>query len=306
MAECVEEKVKLIFGEKYLDAVYSIPVKQQAPFYGAILTHGAGGDMNSQHLVSLASYLAAHGILCLRFTCKGPNLVYRTKAYKVALAKIRLITDELYLDADYSVPANQRAPFYGVILAQGAGDYMNSQHLASLASCLADHGILCLRFTCRKGLSLAYRTKAYKEALELLRTSEYQLNGVFLGGRSMGSRAAAAIVSKLREDDADWSFVRGLICLSYPLHPVKEQSKLRTEDLLLVKHPTLFISGSADEMCEKNLLESVTSKMNAPTKIQWLEGGNHGMAVTGRTAEDIAEEINTHVLSWVKDVIDNS
>lgn len=226
MAECVEEKVKLIFGEKYLDAVYSIPVKQQAPFYGAILTHGAGGDMNSQHLVSLASYLAAHGILCLRFTCKGPNLVYRTKAYKVAL--------------------------------------------------------------------------------ELLRTSEYQLNGVFLGGRSMGSRAAAAIVSKLREDDADWSFVRGLICLSYPLHPVKEQSKLRTEDLLLVKHPTLFISGSADEMCEKNLLESVASKMNAPTKIQWLEGGNHGMAVTGRTAEDIAEEINTHVLSWIKDVIDNS
>ncbi|XP_069061295.1 testis-expressed protein 30 isoform X4 [Pleurodeles waltl] len=226
MAECTEEQVKLIFGLKYLDAVYSIPVKQQAPLYGVILTHGAGGDMNSKQLGSLASYLAAHGILCLRFTCKGPNLVYRTKAYKVAL--------------------------------------------------------------------------------EMLQSSEYKLDGVFLGGRSMGSRAAAAIMSKLCEDDADWSFVRGLICLSYPLHPVKEQSKLRTEDLLLIKHPTLFISGSADEMCEKNLLENVASTMKAATKIQWLEGGNHGMGVTGRTAEDIAKEINTHVLSWIKDVINDS
>ncbi|XP_069061293.1 testis-expressed protein 30 isoform X3 [Pleurodeles waltl] len=221
-------------------------------------------------------------------------------------AKTRLITPELYLDAVYSAPAKMQAPFYGVILAQGARDYTNSQHLVSLASHLAAHGILCLRFTCCKGLSLVYRIKAYKEALEMLQSSEYKLDGVFLGGRSMGSRAAAAIMSKLCEDDADWSFVRGLICLSYPLHPVKEQSKLRTEDLLLIKHPTLFISGSADEMCEKNLLENVASTMKAATKIQWLEGGNHGMGVTGRTAEDIAKEINTHVLSWIKDVINDS
>ncbi|XP_078513631.1 testis-expressed protein 30 isoform X2 [Lissotriton helveticus] len=220
--------------------------------------------------------------------------------------RVSFITDDLHLREVFSVPTNQRAPFYGVILAQGAGDDVNSQHSVSLASFLADHGILCLRFTCDKGLSLANRTKAYKDVLWSMQRSEYKLDGVFLAGRSMGSRAAAAIVSKLREDEADWSFVRGLICLSYPLHPVKDPSKLRTEDLLLVKHPTLFISGSADEMCEKVVLESVASQMNAATKIQWLEGGNHGMAVTGRPAEDIAGEINAHVLSWINDVIDNS
>ncbi|NP_001016528.1 testis-expressed sequence 30 protein [Xenopus tropicalis] len=45
--------------------------------------------MNFPHLVSLASYLATHGIFCLRFTCKGLNLVYRTKAYRAVLAFLK-------------------------------------------------------------------------------------------------------------------------------------------------------------------------------------------------------------------------
>ncbi|XP_069496511.1 testis-expressed protein 30 [Ambystoma mexicanum] len=226
MGECTEVKVRIPFGNKHLDAVYTVPVKQQGPLHGVILTHGAGGDMNFVHLVSLASHLATHGLLCLRFTCKGLNLIYRTKAYKTVL--------------------------------------------------------------------------------EYLKTSaEYKVDSVFLGGRSMGSRAAAAVVRQIHENDSDPSMIQGLICLSYPLHPPKAQSKLRTEDLLLIQHPVLFVSGSADEMCEKNLLESVASKMKAPKKIHWVEGANHGMAVTGRTADDITKETNMHVLSWIKYILDS-
>lgn len=66
----------------------------------------------------------------------------------------------------------------------------------------------------------------------------------------MGSRAAASVLRHSELDDAD-GFVRGLICISYPLHHPKQQHKLRDEDLFRIKGPVLFVSGSADEMCEK-------------------------------------------------------
>lgn len=77
--------MKIPFGNKYLDAIFSVPEKK--PTYGVILTHGAGGDMNFPPLVSLAAYLASHGVLCLRFTCKGLNVAYRTKAFKAVVVR---------------------------------------------------------------------------------------------------------------------------------------------------------------------------------------------------------------------------
>uniref|UniRef100_A0A8D2AR65 Uncharacterized protein n=1 Tax=Sciurus vulgaris TaxID=55149 RepID=A0A8D2AR65_SCIVU len=41
--------------------------------------------MNRPHLMSLPSHLASHGFFCLRFTCKGLNIVHRIKAYKAVL-----------------------------------------------------------------------------------------------------------------------------------------------------------------------------------------------------------------------------
>ncbi|XP_054245788.1 testis-expressed protein 30 [Indicator indicator] len=215
-----EVKVKIPFGNKYLDAIFSLPEKKST--YGVILTHGAGGDMNFPHLVSLAAYLASHGVLCLRFTCKGLNIAYRTKAFKTVVEYLKLSDD-------------------------------------------------------------------------------YKLSGVFLAGRSMGSRAAASVICQLNQEDDDDDFVQGLVCLSYPLHRPKLQSKLRDEDLLFISCPVLFVSGSADEMCEKRLLEGVASKMKAPKKIYWIDKANHGMAVKGRTTDDVMEEINAQVFSWLRE-----
>lgn len=69
-------------------------------------------------------------------------------------------------------------------------------------------------------------------------------------GRSMGSRAAVSVARQISQDDNE-DFIHGLICLSYPLHRPKLQSKLRDEDLFFIKCPVLFVSGSKDEMCEK-------------------------------------------------------
>ncbi|XP_019380542.1 PREDICTED: testis-expressed sequence 30 protein isoform X2 [Gavialis gangeticus] len=200
--------------------------------------------------------------------------------------KVKIPFGNKYLDAIFSVP--ERISTHGVVLTHGAGGDMNFPHLVSLATYLASHGVLCLRFTC-KGLNITYRTKAYKRVVE---------------GRSMGSRAAASVVRQISQDDSKDEFVLGLICLSYPLHRPKLQSKLRDEDLFFIRCPVLFVSGSEDEMCKKNLLEGVASKIKVPKKIHWVDKANHGMFVKGRTADDVMMEISVEIFSWIQEIIE--
>ncbi|XP_019342446.1 testis-expressed protein 30 isoform X2 [Alligator mississippiensis] len=200
--------------------------------------------------------------------------------------KVKIPFGNKYLDAIFSVP--ERISTHGVILTHGAGGDMNFPHLVSLVTYLASHGVLCLRFTC-KGLNITYRTKAYKRVVE---------------GRSMGSRAAASVVRQISQDDSNDEFIQGLICLSYPLHRPKLQSKLRDEDLFFIRCPVLFVSGSEDEMCERKLLEGVASKIKVPKKIHWVDKANHGMSVKGRTADDVMMEINTEIFSWIQEIIE--
>ncbi|KAK6487046.1 testis-expressed protein 30 isoform X1 [Huso huso] len=222
-----------------------------------------------------------------------------TAAMTFQEVKVNIPFGDKSLDGIVSVPDDHN--FCGVILTHGAGGDMNFRHLVSITTFLASNGILCVRFTC-KGLNLAYRVNAYKAVVEYMRKSkEYKVNDLFLGGRSMGARAAAAVVKQLMENNDD--DIRGLICLSYPLHPPKQQKKLRTSDLQLVQNPVLFLSGTADEMCEKSLLEGEVNKMVAPTKVYWIDGANHGMGVKGRTEEEIMDEMNSQVLSWIQETV---
>ncbi|XP_028657066.1 testis-expressed protein 30 [Erpetoichthys calabaricus] len=222
-----EVKVKIPFGIKFLDAVISVPMRELHMHVGVVVTHGAGGDLHFRHLVSMATSLASNGVLCVRFTCKGLNLSYRTKAYRAVV------------------------------------DYIS-------------------------------------------KSKDYKLKGLFLGGRSMGARAAAATAADPTHLPVNGIDIRGLIFLSYPLHPAKEQKKLRTSDLVLLHQPVLFISGTADEMCEKSLLDDVIRKLAAPTTVHWIEGANHGMGLKGRTEDDVMDEMNTHVLAWIKEVCGGS
>ncbi|XP_041927106.1 testis-expressed protein 30 isoform X1 [Alosa sapidissima] len=229
MAECSEEKVKIPFGEKRLDAVITFTDKVSDVRTAVVLTHGAGGDMNFRHLVSLARAVAASGHICVRFTCKSLNLPYRVKAY------------------------------------------------GAVVTYLKSHG----RFTLTK---------------------------LFLGGRSMGARAAVSLARQLSEegDECVW----GVVCVSFPLHPPAQTHththQERSQDLRALSHqPVLFISGTADNMCERKLLEELVQDMQAPAAVRWIEGGGHGLAVKGRPEEAVLEEVNTHITEWIQQQLSN-
>uniref|UniRef100_A0A8C9RRF3 Testis expressed 30 n=1 Tax=Scleropages formosus TaxID=113540 RepID=A0A8C9RRF3_SCLFO len=215
-----DENVQIPFDRKHLDGVLSVPGARVAARAALVLTHGAGGDMHQAQLRSLARRVASAGLLCLRFTCRGPNLARRTRAFGAALVR-------------------------------------------------------------NSGLE------------------RFTLTDVFLGGRSMGSRAAAAVALSMQQSAG---VLRGLICLSFPLHP-PGQTHLhvqRSEDLRgLAGVPVLFVSGSADAMCQRKLLEHTLKDMKSPATVHWIEGGSHGLTVKGRPEDTVLEEVNACVVAWI-------
>ncbi|XP_065149342.2 testis-expressed protein 30 [Paramisgurnus dabryanus] len=214
---------------------------------------------------------------------------------------VRIPFEQKQLDGVFTVPADVSAGFAAMVMTHGAGGDMHMAQLETLARVLARSGVLCLRFTC-KGLNLAYRIRAYRAVVDYLKTHErYTPNSIFLGGRSMGARAAIAVGRLMCEVQED--VVQGLLCLSFPLHPPGQTHVhiQRSQDLCALSHtPVMFISGTADNMCEQKLLENVMKLMQCPTDIHWVRGAGHGLTVRGMTEESVLEEVNSHIIAWIK------
>ncbi|XP_041858106.1 testis-expressed protein 30 isoform X3 [Melanotaenia boesemani] len=207
-----------------------------------------------------------------------------------------------YLDAVLCVPVSVKDAHTAVVLTHGAGGDMNFRQLVSLAHALASHGFLCLRFTC-KGLNLGYRVKAYQAVWDYIKArKKFTIKHIFLGGRSMGCRAAAALARQL--NDASGDAVQGVICLSFPLHPPGQTHthRQRSEDLRMLPEHTgvLFVSGTEDNMCDKDIFNRVLKDVKAEVEVLWVKEGNHGLAVKGRTEESIMDEVNLKVITWIK------
>lgn len=55
-----------------------------------VLTHGAGGDMNTPQLNAIADSLVKADFIVFRFTCKGLNIKYRINVFAEILVSIIL------------------------------------------------------------------------------------------------------------------------------------------------------------------------------------------------------------------------
>ena len=73
--------------------------------------------------------------------------------------------------------------------------------------------------------------------------------------------------------------LRGLVLISYPLHPPGQPAKLRVEHLPAIRVPTLFISGTNDTFGKPDELTQWTATMSAKAKVRhvWLEGKGHDL-----------------------------
>lgn len=178
-------------------------------------------------------------------------------------------------------PANGNA----LVLAHSAGSDCQSKLPQVVSAAFADAGFFVLR------LNLPFRQErphgppfpggaardreGLRRAVMVMRQRTDAT--IYLGGHSYGGRQATMLAA----DDPD--VVRGLLLLSYPLHPPRRLTELRTSHFPRLSTPALFVHGSRDPF---GSLEEMTAALQPiPGRHMLLPVDGAGHDLLGRKTE---------------------
>ncbi len=171
-------------------------------------------------------------------------------------------------------------PVCALVLAHGAGAGMRHASMEAIAAAFAQRGIATLRFDFpfrgEKGArvdSRAVATQAIESAYA--EASRRTTLPIWVGGHSFGGRMASHAVLERAVPAA------GLVFCSFPLHAPGKPGTKRAAHLPQIRQPMLFLSGTRDELAQRELLEPLVASL--PTaKLHWLDTVDHGYRVLKR------------------------
>ena len=162
----------------------------------------------------------------------------------------------------------------GLVLFHGAGGNRDHRHFLALEEAL-DIPVRRVDFAYRQLGARRPPPRAPKLVEELnevvpaiadeLGTEPRRL---LLGGRSMGGRMASLAV-------AQGLPARGLVLLSYPLHPPGKPDTLRVDHFPALKVPCLFVSGDRDPFGAPPEWDAHLATIPGAVHVHWLAGDGH-------------------------------
>lgn len=123
---------------------------------------------------------------------------------------------------------------------------------------------------------------------------------VFIGGKSLGGRTAAELVS--RRPEGDGLEAAGLLELGYPLHAPGRTDRINLTPLRHIDTPSLFCVGSRDAFCDLQLLSPVLPTLLAPAELHVVEGGDHSLLLphsSGRAPDAAYPEVLAKVAAFM-------
>lgn len=184
-----------------------------------------------------------------------------------------------------------------LLLAPGASATRGQPALVAIDSAASTLGITVERMDfpyTRAGRRAPDRAPVLIEALRheaeaLAARSSLDSADLFFGGRSMGGRIASMAV-------AEGLASRGLVLVSYPLHPPGRPERLRTEHFGSIDVPCLFVSGTRDAFGTPDELIRHTAAIPGDVRHVWIEGGDHSL----RRKDAI---VAGRVCDWLKEVL---
>jgi uncharacterized protein len=94
---------------------------------------------------------------------------------------------------------------------------------------------------------------------------------VFLGGHSYGGRQASMLAA------ADPGVAEGLLLLSYPLHPPRRPTELRTAHFPKLSVPAVFVHGARDPFGTLEEMRAAIALIPASTMLVEIEGAGHDL-----------------------------
>ena len=187
-------------------------------------------------------------------------------------------------------PAQARGD--GLVLTHGAGANCQSKLLIALADAFTDAGYLVLRCDLPFRQSrphgppfpaMAARDReGLRRAVDILRSKAS--GRIFLGGHSYGGRQGCMLAAEQSQ------LIAGLLLLSYPLHPPRKSSQLRTAHFPQIKTPSLFVHGGRDAFGSHVEMEAALSLIPAKTMLLEIEGAGHEL-LGKKTEENLPARI---------------
>ncbi len=184
-----------------------------------------------------------------------------------------------------------------LLLGHGAGAPMTSPFLEELCQLLAQRGVATSRFEFaymaarrtggprRPPPRIAALIPEFVAAIERLRASMRQDQRLWIGGKSMGGRAASLAA------DAEFhsGHISGLVCLGYPFHPPKKPQALRTAHLETLACPALIVQGERDPFGGRAEVESLS--LADTIEFAWLRDGDHDFKPRARSGETFSDNL---------------
>jgi predicted alpha/beta-hydrolase family hydrolase len=187
------------------------------------------------------------------------------------------------------------------VCAHGAGGSISDRNTLGLAKALGARGIHVVRFNFlyrEKGSGrpdpMPKLEKCFTAVVERVR-SELSPKRLFIGGRSMGGRAASMLASEGFGCD-------GLMLFAYPLHPPGQPDKLRDAHLPSITMPVICFNGTRDPFCTPALMKSALAKVTAPWEMHWIDDADHSFHVprsSGRTDAQVLSDMADAVATWI-------
>lgn len=190
------------------------------------------------------------------------------------------------------------APVAGLLLTPGAGGNRTSPALVAIEEALVEDPVSVERMDFPYRRAGRRRPDPPAKLVEAIRQGAAALaaragldpGDMVLAGRSMGGRMCSVAV-------AEGLPARGLVLLSYPLHPPGRPERLRVEHFPALSPPCLFVSGTRDAFARPEELEAATASIPGPVTHVWLEGGDHGLR--GKEAA-VAEAVRAWLLALLQ------
>lgn len=172
-----------------------------------------------------------------------------------------------------------------LLLFPGAGTDASHPSLRTIEQWVAPHPCRRVDFPYRKaGRKAPDRAPVLMAAVRDEIASIDSGEPLVLAGRSMGGRVCSMVAA-----GADGlpppARLKGLVLISYPLHPPGKPDRLRVEHLPDVAVPTLFVSGDRDSFGTPDELRQWTATMPKKAKVRHLviEGRGHDLKACDHT-----------------------
>jgi len=167
-----------------------------------------------------------------------------------------------------------------IVVTHGAGADCRSPLLAAVAEAFAEGGmtVLACDLPFRQmrphgppGPGSAARDRqGLRQAVMAVR--KIVPGRVFLGGHSYGGRQASMLAAE------DATLAAALLLVSYPLHPPRRPTQLRTTHFPQLHVPSLFVAGSRDEFASVVEITKGVELIPARTRLLVIEGSGHSLA----------------------------